>query len=154
MSYALLILRLALGTIMVAHGAQKLLGWFGGPGPEGFLGFMGSLGIPAAIGWLAIVAEFFGGIAVLLGAFARAGALMFAVNMLVAMLVVHAPNGFFMGGEGGGGIEFTLMLFAASLAIVIAGPGRYSLAPAIDDPRVWRTRGTTRGHGQPAHSTR
>ena len=154
MSSALLILRLALGTIMVAHGAQKMFGWFGGPGPEGFLGFMGSMGIPAAIGWLAIAAEFFGGIAVLLGAFARVGALMFAVNMLVAMLMVHARNGFFMGGEGGGGIEFTLMLFAASLAIVIAGPGRYALAPDVDDPRAWRARGVARRHGQPAHSTR
>jgi putative oxidoreductase len=154
MSYAMLILRLALGAIMVAHGAQKLFGWFGGPGPEGFLGWMGSMGVPAAIGWLAIVAEFFGGIAVLLGAFARVGALMFAVNMLVAMFAVHAPHGFFMGGESGSGIEFTLMLLAASLAIVIAGPGRYALAPEIDNPRTWRSRGAARGPVRPAHSTR
>jgi len=129
---ALLVLRLALGTIMFAHGAQKVLGWFGGPGPQGFLGWMGSMGVPAPLAWIAILVEFGGGLAVILGVFARLAALGFSINMLVAMFMVHLKNGFFLGGEGGGGIEFTLMLFAAALAIAIAGPGRFGLAPEIE----------------------
>jgi putative oxidoreductase len=140
---ALLVLRLALGTIMFAHGAQKMLGWYGGPGPEGFVGFMGQMGIPAALAWLAILVEFVGGIAVILGVLARLAALGFAVNMLVAMAMVHWKNGFFMGGERGSGIEFTFMLFAAALAIAIAGPGRYAVAPNLET-RMFPARGAPR----------
>ena len=137
---ALLVLRLALGTIMFAHGAQKMLGWYGGPGPQGFVGFMGQMGIPAALAWLAIIVEFFGGIAVILGVLARLAALGFAVNMLVAMAMVHWKNGFF---AGDGGIEFTFMLFAAALAIAIAGPGRYAVAPNLET-RLFTPRGAPR----------
>jgi putative oxidoreductase len=132
MSLALLVIRLALGTIMFAHGAQKLLGWFGGPGVDGTLGFMGQMGIPALLAWAAILAEFFGGLAVLFGVLARLAALTIAIDMLVAMLLVHAPNGFFNGGPNGAGIEFTLMLFASATAIMIAGPGRYAVAPDLE----------------------
>ncbi len=59
--------RLALGIVIFPHGAQKLLGWFGGPGIDGALGFYAGLGIPAFLGWLAVVTEFFGGIALIVG---------------------------------------------------------------------------------------
>jgi putative oxidoreductase len=134
MSVALLVIRLALGSIMFAHGAQKLLGWFGGHGVEATLGFMGQMGIPALLAWAAILAEFFGGIALIVGVLARLAALAVAIDMAVAMLMVHAPNGFFMGGPQGSGIEFTLMLCAAATAILIAGPGRYAIAPDLE----WR----------------
>ena len=125
---ALLVLRLVLGTVMVAHGSQKLFGWFGGPGVQGFLGWTASMGIPAPIGWLAIIAEAFGGLGMLLGLLPRVAALGFAVNMLVAMFMVHLKNGFFMPG----GIEFTLTLFAACVVILLVGPGRFAVAPRLD----------------------
>lgn len=133
MSLAFLVLRIALGVIMFAHGAQKMLGWFGGPGPQGFIGWMSSMGVPAFVAWLAIVAEFFGGIAVLFGVLARLGALGFVVNMVVAIVLVHAKAGFFNSGpDGSSGIEFPLILLAAALAIVIAGPGAYAVAPDLE----------------------
>ena len=129
---ALLILRLALGTIMFAHGSQKVLGWFGGPGPQGFVGWMASMHVPAPLAWLAMLVEFVGSFCVVVGVLARPAALGFAANMLVAMAMVHAKNGFFVGGEGGDGIEFVFMLFAAALAIALAGPGRFALAPDLE----------------------
>jgi len=129
---ALLVLRLALGTIMMAHGSQKMLGWFDGPGPQGFVGWMSSMGVPAPFAWLAMLVELVGGVCVLLGVFARLAALGFAVNMLVAMFMVHWKNGFFLGGPGGPGIEYVFMLLAASLAIAIAGPGAYAVAPQFE----------------------
>lgn len=157
MSNALLILRLALGIVMFAHGAQKLFGWYGGPGPDGFLGWMASMGVPAPLAWLAIVVEFFGGIAVVLGVLARLAALGFAVNMLVATFVVHWKNGFF---AGDGGWEFTFVLLAVSLAIAIAGPGRYALAPDLEARLLRRGRRESRSaedapaRGRPAHLPR
>ena len=133
---ALLVLRLVLGTVMVAHGSQKLFGWFGGPGVQGFLGWTGSMGIPAPIGWLAIIAEAFGGLGVLLGLLPRIAALGFAVNMLVAMFAVHLKNGFFLPG----GIEFTLVLLAAAIVVVLLGPGRFAVAPGLD-ARLFGDRG-------------
>ena len=153
MSGALLIIRLALGTVMIAHGAQKLLGWFGGPGPAGTVGFMSQMGIPAPLAWLAIIVEFFGGLAVLFGVLARLGALGFAVNMLVAMMTVHWKNGFFLGGPNGSGIEFTFVLLAMSLAIVMAGPGRYALAPDLET-RLFRRNPRDHGHDLRGHHRR
>lgn len=123
----LLVLRLGLGAVMFAHGAQKLLGWWGGPGVDGFLGWMGSMGVPAPLAWLAMLVEFAGGIAVILGVFARVAALGFAGNMIVAIATVHWKHGFFLGGEGGDGIEFTLVLLCAAVAVALAGPGRFAL---------------------------
>ncbi len=121
----LLLLRLAVGGTIWAHGAQKLLGWFGGPGWRGTLGFMGAMHIPPIAAWLAILAEFFGGIALVTGVGARLAALAIAVDMLVAMLVVHLRNGFFLGEKPG--IEYVLVLGTAALSLAIMGPGRVSL---------------------------
>src|SRR5712672_3336278 len=106
---ATLILRLVLGVVFFAHGAQKLLGWFGGPGFSGTMGmFTGYLHIPAPLAFLAIAAEFFGGLGLILGFLTRIAAFGIAVNMVVAIWKVHGAFGFFMnwaGTQKGEGIE-------------------------------------------------
>jgi putative oxidoreductase len=124
---ALLLLRLALGAIMWAHGAQKLLGLFGGHGPQGFVRFVGTLGMPPSLAWLVIAIEFFGALAIVFGVLSRLAALGFAVEMVVAIVKVHLPHGFFMGGPQGEGIEYALLLAVVSFALLITGPGRYAL---------------------------
>ena len=125
-SLGLALLRIALGLIFVAHGAQKLFGVFGGGGPAGTAGFFGSIGIPAAgiMAWVVGFAEFFGGLSVLFGFLTPVGGALIACVMAVAILSVHLKNGFF---ASNGGIEFPLILLAAALALVAAGPGRYSV---------------------------
>src|SRR6195952_3734604 len=91
------ILRLVLGLVFFAHGAQKMLGWFGGYGFSGTMSFFtGPLHIPAAFAFLAIAAEFFGGLGLILGLLTRIAALAIALNMLVAIAMVHSRFGFFM----------------------------------------------------------
>lgn len=117
----LLLLRIALGIVFTMHGWQKLTGF----GVQGVTGMVGSLGIPLpTINAIALIAtELVGGAALLVGAFSRIAGLSTAFAMLVATSLVHWPNGFFLPG----GFEFTLTLALASLAVVFAGPGRYSL---------------------------
>src|SRR6202790_3287123 len=96
-STASAILRVVLGVVFFAHGAQKMLGWFGGYGFSGTMGFFtGTLHIPAPFAFLAIVAEFFGGLGLILGFLTRIAAFGIAVNMLVAIVTVHNAFGFFM----------------------------------------------------------
>ena len=127
----LLILRVGLGIVMFAHGAQKALGWFGGPGVASWVGSLRAMGVPAPFAWLGMLAEFVGGPCVLLGAFTRIAALGFAVNMLVAIFAVHRTVGFFMNWASvagrGEGWEYAFALLAASVALVLTGPGRYAL---------------------------
>src|SRR5580700_9180251 len=100
-SIATAILRLVLGVVFFAHGAQKLLGWFGGFGFSGTMGFFtGQMHIPAPFAFLAIAAEFFGGLGLIVGFLTRIAAFGIAVNMLVAIWMVHAPFGFFMNWSG------------------------------------------------------
>src|ERR1700750_980248 len=95
-STATAILRLVLGVVFFAHGAQKMLGWFGGPGFSGTLGlFTGYLHIPLPLVFLAIAAEFFGGLGLILGFLTRVAAFGIAVNMVVAIAMVHGAFGFF-----------------------------------------------------------
>lgn len=122
---ALLVLRLALGTIFIAHGAQKLFGWFGGGGLGQTITAFQGMGIPPFLTVLVAIVEFFGGVAVLIGLLSRLASLALAVNMLVAMILVHAPNGFFLGEQPG--IEFVLALFAMSVAVFTAGPGEIAV---------------------------
>ena len=126
---ALLLLRLALGAIMWAHGAQKLLGLFGGHGPQGFVHLVGTLGMPVSMGWLVIAVEFFGGIAIVFGVLSRLAALGFAVEMVVAIVKLHWANGFFMNGGGGHGegYEYPLLLAVVAFVLLLTGPGRFSL---------------------------
>jgi putative oxidoreductase len=127
----LLILRLALGGIMFVHGSQKLLGWFDGPGIAGFVGWMASMHVPAFAAWLAIIAEFFGGLGIILGLFTRLAALGIAFQMLVAIWMVHWKVGFFMNwgsvANRGEGWEYAFLILAAALALVMTGPGSWSL---------------------------
>jgi putative oxidoreductase len=118
-------LRIALGVIFLSHGGQKLFGWLGGKGLEGTAGFFAAkLGLTPGILWalLAGMAEFGGGLLVLLGLFTRLGALFICAVMLVAVFRVHW-GAFFMPK----GIEYTFSLFAAAVALLIAGGGKFSL---------------------------
>lgn len=129
------ILRLVIGVVFFAHGAQKMLGWFGGPGFSGTMGFFtGVMHIPAPLAFLAIVAEFFGGLGLILGFLTRIAALGIAVNMLVAIATVHSAFGFFMNWNGnlkGEGFEFHLLVLAMTVFLMIRGAGAFSIDHAI-----------------------
>ncbi|TDW59805.1 DoxX family protein [Oceanimonas baumannii] len=123
---AALVLRLPLGIILAAHGAQKLFGWFGGYGLDGTGQWMASIGLEPGflMALLAGSAEFFGGLALALGLLTRPAAIVSAFTMLVALFSVHIGNGLFMANNG---YEYALALFAATAALAIQGAGRYSL---------------------------
>jgi putative oxidoreductase len=128
---AALVSRLALGIVIFPHGAQKALGWFGGFGFSGTMGFFTeTLGIPAVFAFLAILAEFAGSLGLIVGLLGRIAAFGIACNMVVATLLVHLPNGFFMnwsGQQAGEGFEFHLLAFGIALAIIIRGSGAMSV---------------------------
>ncbi|WP_178023848.1 DoxX family protein [uncultured Paenibacillus sp.] len=126
MALALLIIRLVLGFTMMAHGAQKLFGWFGGYGPKGTGGWMESLGIKPGVlmAVLAGLAEFGGGLLVAAGLFTPIGAALLILTMIVAIASVHAKNGFW---STAGGYEYNLLLIAVSVALILSGAGAYSL---------------------------
>jgi putative oxidoreductase len=130
-NYAVLFLRLALAVAIFPHGAQKLLGWFGGFGYKGTMGyFTQTLGIPTVFGFLAIVAEFFGSLALIAGFLTRPAAFGIGVVMLVAALKVHLPYGFFtnwFGNQKGEGYEYFILAIGMALTLMIAGGGAWSL---------------------------
>lgn len=125
-SFSQLALRIPVGVIFVAHGAQKLFGWFGGYGLQGTGEWMASIGLNPGylMALLAGSAEFFGGIALILGLLVRPAAAALAVTMLVAILTVHSANGLFMSNNG---YEFGLTLLAVSIALAVSGAGRGSI---------------------------
>ena len=129
--FATTILRLVLGVIFFAHGAQKLLGWFGGYGFSGTMGyFTGVMHIPAVFAFLAIAAEFFGGLGLIFGALTRVAALGIFVNMVVAIVMVHGQFGFFMnwaGTQKGEGYEYHLLTLAIAAFLMVRGAGAASL---------------------------
>ena len=130
-SNAALVARLTLGLVMFPHGAQKALGWFGGYGFSGTMGFFtGTMHIPALFAFLAIAAEFAGSLALITGLFSRVAALGIAAVMSVAALTAHRGNGFFMnwtGSQKGEGFEFHLLALGLALIVLIHGAGRFSL---------------------------
>ena len=125
-----LALRIPVGIILAAHGAQKLFGWFGGYGLEGTGQWMASIGLnPGTLmALLAGSAEFFGGLALIVGLLVRPAAVVIAITMLVAIFAVHIGNGLFMSNNG---YEYGLALLAASVALAISGAGRASLDRVI-----------------------
>ncbi len=127
--------RLVLGIVFFAHGAQKVLGWWGGFGYSGTMNaFTNMMHIPAALAFLAIMAEFLGGLGLLLGLLARIAAFGIAVNMLVAVLMIHRHVGFFMnwyGNQQGEGWEYHLLAIAMAVVILIRGAGAYSIDAAL-----------------------
>jgi putative oxidoreductase len=148
-SAATAILRSILGIVFFAHGAQKMLGWFGGFGFSGTMGyFTGVMHIPAPLAFLAIAAEFFGGIGLILGFLTRIAAFGITVNMMVAIATVHAAFGFFMnwtGTQKGEGFEYHLLTIAATVFLMMSGSGAFSVDRAI------ATRWTA-ARSVPAHS--
>lgn len=133
--FVLTIVRLVLGVTFFMHGAQKMLGWFGGYGFHATMGtFTHYLGIPAPLAFLAICAEFFGGLGLLVGLLSHVAALGIIVNMLVAIATVHHVNGFFMnwtGQQKGEGFEFHLLAIALAIVVLIKGSGAVSIDRAI-----------------------
>jgi putative oxidoreductase len=132
---AITILRLVLGVVFFAHGAQKALGWFGGYGFSASMGFFTQQAhIPAALAFLAICAEFLGGIGLLLGFLGRVAAFGIACNMVVAIAMVHWHFGLFANWSGtqkGEGYEYHLLAIAIALAIMINGSGDLSVDRAL-----------------------
>lgn len=128
--YAALLVRLGLGLVMFPHGAQKALGWFGGPGIGGTIEGFRSMGIPPFFGALAIIAEFLGSIGLIVGLLGRVAAFGIGCVMVVAALGVSLPNGFFMNWAGnlkGEGYEYHLLALAMVLATMVRGSGAWSL---------------------------
>jgi putative oxidoreductase len=128
---ALLLLRLTLAAVFFPHGAQKVLGWFGGHGFSGTMKhFTEGMGIPALFAFLAILAEFGGSIALALGFLTRLAALGIAVNMAVAVAKVHSQFGFFMNWSGqqkGEGFEYHILAIAIAVVLIIWGGGAASV---------------------------
>jgi len=125
------VLRLVLGLVFFAHGAQKMLGWFGGYGFSGTMGFFtGMLHIPAPFAFLAIAAEFFGGLGLIFGLLTRVAAFGIFCNMIVAVAMIHHQFGLFMnwaGTQKGEGYEFHLLALAALVFLMIRGAGAASV---------------------------
>jgi len=130
-SWSHLVVRVALGIVFFAHGAQKTFGWFGGRGLSATIAGFRQMGIPPAATAIAAVVECFGGLAMLVGFLARPAALGLIVVMLVAVLKVHGKHGFFLNFElspgHGHGYEFNLVLIAMALSILIGGAGLLSI---------------------------
>jgi len=124
--FSSLALRVPVGIIFMAHGAQKLFGWFGGYGLEGTGQWMGSIGIEPGIlmAFLAGSAEFFGGLFLLLGLLTRPTAVVLAFTMMIAVVSVHLSNGLFMSNNG---YEYALALLAASVSLAFSGSGKVAL---------------------------
>jgi len=134
---ALLVLRVLLGLVFFPHGMSKLTTMFGGYGFEGTMGFFtGKLGVPAVFAFLAIMAEGVGWLGLITGLLTRVAAFGLAVNMAVAVYMMHWQNGFFMnwfGNQKGEGYEYHILVIAIALALIIKGGGKWSVDKVIAD---------------------
>ena len=130
LALGLLVLRLVIGLTVAAHGAQKLFGWWGGPGMTTWTQVVTRLRIrPAkAWAWIAALSEFGGGLLVAFGFLTPLGCIAIAGSMVVAVATVHLSKGFWV---GKGGYEYNLSILAAAAALALAGPGAYSLDEAL-----------------------
>jgi len=137
---SLAFMRIMLGIVFFAHGAQKVLGWFGGYGFSGTMGFFTTqMHIPPVFAFLAICAEFFGSLGLILGFLTRIAAFGIAVNMIVAVLMVHIHVGFFVnwfGNQKGEGFEYHLLALALAIPIMIRGAGAVSVDRALSGNSV------------------
>ncbi|MBJ6750588.1 DoxX family protein [Geomonas anaerohicana] len=128
---SLTVLRLFLAVVMFPHGAQKVLGWFGGPGFSATMDmFTRIMGIPYLFGLMAVLTEFVGPLLLIAGLATRVAALVLAGEMVVAVALVHLHNGFFMnwtGKQAGEGFEYHVLVVGMALALLIGGGGRWSL---------------------------
>ena len=130
-SIATAILRVVLGTVFFTHGAQKMLGWFGGAGFSGTMGYFTSvMHIPSIFAFLAIAAEFFGAIGLILGFLTRIAAFGIATTMIVAIGMVNAQFGFFMnwnGNQKGEGFEYHVLALGIAVFLMLRGAGAFSI---------------------------
>jgi len=129
-SWSRFVVRLALGVVFVAHGGQKLFGWFGGQGLRATAQtFQRYLRIPPAATTFAVLVEFLGGVAMIVGFLSRPAAVGLIVIMLVAIAKVHRPHGFFLASQPGqsNGWEFNFVLIAMALSVLIGGAGALSI---------------------------
>lgn len=127
-------LRVVLGVVFFAHGAQRMLGWFGGEGFHGTMGAYAHMGIPAPVGLLILCAQFFGGLGLVAGLLTRIASLGVAGLMIGAIFMVHLQNGFFMnwmGTQKGEGVEYHLLALAMAAALLLRGGGAFSVDRAI-----------------------
>ena len=133
--FTLTLVRLVMGVVFFAHGAQKMLGWFGGYGFHATMGFFTQgMHIPAPFAFLAICAEFFGGLGLIVGLLGRVAAFGIVLNMLVAIFTVHIHNGFFANWSGqqkGEGFEYHLLAIALGLVVIVKGSGALSIDRAL-----------------------
>jgi len=128
--WTLTFLRVVVGSVMFAHGAQKMLGWFGGPGYAAAMGMFGQMSIPAPLALLVVCTEFFGSLFLILGFLGRIAALGIAIEMIVAVALVHLRFGFFMnwtGMQAGEGFEYHILLVALTVPIIVRGAGAWSV---------------------------
>jgi putative oxidoreductase len=136
-SWTGLILRLTLGLVMFPHGAQKLLGWYGGFGFDGTIGFFTQqMGMPWLIAFLVIMGESLGSVALLAGLLTRFTAASTGVIMLGAITMVHLPHGFFMnwfGKQQGEGYEYHFLVIGIAAALLVTGAGRWSIDREISN---------------------
>ncbi len=124
------IIRVTLGVVFFAHGAQKMLGWFGGAGPAGAVKYFAGMRIPKVFAWLAIGAEFFGSLGLIFGLLTRVASLGLAANMIVAIAKVHMQFGFFMNWhdeQEGEGIEYHILVLSMIAFLMMQGAGAFSL---------------------------
>ena len=132
------ILRLTLGAVMFPHGAQKVLGWFGGGGFKVTLEGMTGMGLPAAIVVMVMIAEFLGSLGLIFGFLTRLSALGIISVMLGAIFTVHHQYGFFMnwtGNQAGEGFEFHLLAIGIAVALLVRGGGAFSIDRALEKGR-------------------
>lgn len=130
---SLTMMRLVLGVVFFAHGAQKMLGWFGGYGFQGTMGYLEHM-LPAPVALLVICTEFFGGLGLIVGLLTRVAALGIAGEMIGALFLVHLPNGFFMnwaGSQKGEGFEYHLLAVAVAATLLLRGAGPFSADHAL-----------------------
>ena len=129
-----LVLRVLLGAVFIPHGAQKVFGWWGGPGYSGAIAMFGKMGIPVFFAFLDIVAESLGALALIAGFLTRLAAFGIFVVMVVAVAMIHFQNGFFMnwfGQKKGEGFEYHILACAIAIALMIKGGGRWSVDAMI-----------------------
>ncbi len=131
-----LILRVVLGLVIFFHGAQKLLGWFGGHGFDGTMGFFTeTMGVPALIAFLVIIGESLGSLGLITGFLTRLSAAGVACILLGAIALVHWPNGIFMNWQGqqaGEGFEYHLLALGLAIPLILYGGGKFSLDQIIE----------------------
>lgn len=128
--FSKLVLRLALGGVMFPHGAQKALGWFGGPGYNATIGMFTHMGIPAFLAVLVIAAEFLGSLGLIFGVLTRLSAFGIGVEMATAVFLIHRHYGFFMnwmGKKTGEGYEYHMLVIGIALALLISGGGKWTI---------------------------